>query len=227
MNTKTKAKTVKAMMMTAALALLTSAAYADTNPANDSASFTVRITPNVDLGVTVDTTGSKWVGSSNLDVTQDLGTDKLLADGFPIGVAMAGNFNNQELTLTGAALNTWALDTNDADDVDKVRLFALFAKNASATSPIVSDFNGAANLITTTPTRAGQPQADEAGDSNHVYELPIAHAEYAGAPNGDVDGMSATATRKLWLRSSTPSTSSTDAQAAFTVTVTAVSGAGL
>src|SRR6266576_2338049 len=96
---------MKTVMLTAALGLMTAAiARADTNSANDSGSFTVRITPNVDLGVTVDTTGSAWAGSANLDVVQDLGTDKLLTA--PVGIAMAGNFNNQELTLTGAALNT-------------------------------------------------------------------------------------------------------------------------
>ena len=200
-------------------------AYADANPANDSASFTVRITPNVDLGVTVDTAGAAWVGSSDLDVTQDLGTDKVLSA--PVSVAMAGNFNNQELTLTGAALNTWQLDTDEADAVDQLRLYALFAKPASVTTPIVGDFAGAGNLITTAATRAGQIQANEGGDTGHVYELSTGHAEYIGSPNGDVDGMSATATKKLWLRSSTPASSSTDEQAAFTVTVTAVTGVGL
>src|SRR3989338_5641088 len=134
MNMKTKLKTVKTAMLTAALALMTATfAYADVNPANDSGSFTVRITPNVDLGVTVDTTGSNWVGSSNLDVTQDLGTDKLL--GTPIGIAMAGNFANQELTLTGAALNTWQLDTDEVDEVDKLRLYAMFGRFGFAASP--------------------------------------------------------------------------------------------
>ncbi|MBI2387703.1 MAG: hypothetical protein HYV14_17080, partial [Elusimicrobia bacterium] len=53
MNIKMKLKTVKTAMLAAALALTAAGvAYADTNPANDSASFTVRITPNVDLGVT-------------------------------------------------------------------------------------------------------------------------------------------------------------------------------
>src|SRR3990167_9800989 len=104
---KTRMKTVKMAMLTAALALTGATfAYADSNPANDSASFTVRITPNVDLGVTVDTTGANWEGAStDLDVTQDLGTDLRLDA--PVSVSMAGNFNNQELTLTGAALNTW------------------------------------------------------------------------------------------------------------------------
>jgi hypothetical protein len=213
------------LTMTAAALMTASVAKADSNPANDSASFTVRITPNVDLGVTVDTTGAAWVGSANLDVAQDLLTDKVMSA--PVSIAMAGNFNNQELTLTGANLNTWTLDADETPNLDALRLYALFAKNTSASTPVVADFDGVNNLITTTPTRAGQPQPDEAGDSNHTYELPIAHAEYIGGQGGDVDGMSSTAARKLWLRSSTPNLTSTDEQAAFTVTVTAVSGAGL
>jgi len=218
---KMKWTAMKAAMLTAMLTVLAAGtAFADTNPANDSGSFTVRITPNVDLGVTVDTTGAAWVGSANLDMTQDLGTDLLLSA--PVNIAMAGNFNNQELTLTGAALNTWVLDTDEVDVVDQLRLYAMFGRFAYSASPVSGDFSGVGNLITTTPTRAGQSQANEGGDTGHTYELATGNAEYA-----DVDGMSATATRKLWLRSRTPSTTSTDAQAAFTVTVTAVTGAGL
>jgi hypothetical protein len=216
-----KMKTVKTILAAGlALIMTAAAAHADTNPANDSGTFTVRITPNVDLGVTVDTTGSAWVGSANLDVAQDLGTDKLM--GTSIGIAMAGNLNNQELTLQGVALNTWVLDTDEIDVQDQMRLYALFGKVAGAASPLVSDFTGTQNLITTIATRAGQIQANEGGDTGHVYELPIAHGQYA-----DVDGMAATATRRLWLRSRTPATTSTDQQQAFTVIVTAVSGTGL
>ena len=206
----------------AALALTAAAvtAKADSNPANDSGSFTVRITPNVDLGVVVDTTGSAWAGSSNLDVTSNLGTDTLLTT--PEGIAMAGNFANQELTLTGAALNTWQLDTDEVDAVDEMRLYAMFGKFAYGASPINADFNGAGNLITGSTVRAGQVQADEAGDTNHVYELATGNGEYA-----DVDGMTSVSTRKLWLRARTPGTTSTGGQAAFTVTVTAVTGVGL
>ena len=218
---KMKMKTLTTAMLTTALALMAAtAAYADSNPANDSGSFTVRITPNVDLGVTVDTTGAAWAGSANLDVSQDLGTDKLLD--VPVSIAMAGNFNNQELQLTGAALNTWTLDTDEVDNVDQLRLYAMFGNNTTPTTPAVGEITGAGNLITTVAKRAGQVQADEATDNNHVYELPQAHSEYQ-----DVDGRSASDTFKLWLRSHTPSTSSTDEQAAFTVTVTAVTGVGL
>src|SRR3990167_793827 len=223
MNMNMKLKTVKTAMLTAALALMTAtAAKADSNPANDSGSFTVRITPNVDLGGTGDTAGSNWVGSSNLDVTQDLGTDKIL--GTPIGIAMAGNFANQELTLTGVALNTWVLDTDEVDAVDQMRLYALFGVSPVVSgSPSEATFNGVANLIKTSATRAGQAQADESGDTNHAYELTSA----GGGEYADVDGMPSTATRKLWLRARTPNTTSTDGQAAFTVTVTAVTGVGL
>ena len=215
-----KAKTLMTVMV-AAMALMTATvAKADTNPANDSASFTVRITPNVDLGVTVDTTGAAWVGSANLNVAQDLGTDKLM--GTPVSIAMAGNFNNQELTLTGAALNTWVLDTDEVDVVDQMRLYAMFGNNTTPTTPLAAAFAGVGNLITTVATRAGQSQANEGGDTLHTYELSTGHSEYQ-----DVDGRSATDTFKLWLRSTTPATSSTDLQAAFTVTVTAVTGAGL
>jgi len=223
MKMNIKLKTVKMTVMATALALLTAGtAHADANPANDTGGFTVRITPNVDLGVVVDTTGANWAGAStNLDLTSDLATDTLLDA--PIGIAMAGNFANQELTLTGVALNTWVLDTDELDAVDEVRLYAMFGVSPLASgSPISANFNGAGNLIRGGANRAGQPQADEGGDTNHTYELATGNAEYA-----DVDGMNASQVRKLWLRARTPNTSSTDGQAVFTVTVTAVSGAGL
>src|SRR3989338_7404097 len=170
----TKMKTLKAALAAAGLALMTATlARADANPANDSGSFTIRITPNVDLGVVVDTSGANWIGAANLDMASDMATDTLLEN--PIGIAMAGNFANQELTLTGAALNTWQLDTDEVDAVDQMRLYALFgADPVVASSPSEATFNGVANLIKTSATRAGQAQADESGDTNHAYELTSA-----------------------------------------------------
>jgi hypothetical protein len=135
---------------------------------------------------------------------------------------MAGNFANQELTLTGVALNTWVLNTDEVELVDTLKLYAMFGRFGFAASPITGNFAGAVNLIKTAATRAGQIQANEAGDTNHVYELATANGEYA-----DVDDMLSTATRKLWLRSTTPATTTTSGQAQFTVTVTAVTGVGL
>ncbi|MDO8756533.1 MAG: hypothetical protein Q7J64_00850, partial [Elusimicrobiota bacterium] len=174
-----KMKTVKTAMMTAALALMTATfAYADANPANDSGSFTVRITPNVDLGVLVDTTGANWVGAGSVtleDLTSDLGTDTLLDSS--IGIAMAGNFANQELTLTGVALNTWALDTDEVDAVDQMRLYAMFGNDSTPATPAIGDFAGAGNLFTGSFVRAGQAQADECGNLNHTYVLWTGLAE--------------------------------------------------
>jgi hypothetical protein len=215
-----KLKTVMTAAMIAAATMTATLAKADSNPANDSATFTVRITPNVDLGVTVDTTGAAWAGSSNLDVTAALATDTLLT--VPVSIAMAGNFNNQELTLTGAALNTWLLDTDEIDVADQMGLYGMFGNNTSPTSPTTGEITGVTNLITPTPTRAGQIQANEGGDTGHVYELANAHSEAQ-----DVDGRSASDTFKLWLRARTPSTTTDGGQMAFTVTVTAVTGAGL
>ena len=215
---------LKSALIAATLALMTATvAKADANPANDSGSFTVRITPNVDLGVTVDTTGANWAGAStNLDVTSDLATDTLLEA--PVKVAMAGNFSNQELTLTGVALDTWVLDTDEIDVVDQMRLYGTFGLDPFfAGTPDAVDFT-AADLITTAAKRAGQPQADEDAltDVNHVYELPGAHAE-----SEEVDHMTVSTTRSLWLRTRTPNTTTTSGQARFTVIVTAVSGPGL
>ena len=218
----TKMKTLKAALAAAVLALMTATlARADANPANDSGSFTVRITPTVDLGVVVDTSGANWVGTSATleDLTSNLGTDTLLEG--PIGISMAGNFTKQELTLTGAALNTWQLDTDEVDVQDQLRLYALFGRFSHVGSPPQAAFDGVTNLITTSAGQAGQAQANEAGDTGHKYELPTTgQAEYA-----DVDDMLPTATRRLWLRVRTPSLSSTEGQASFTVTVTAVNGA--
>ena len=185
----------------------------------DSGNFTVRITPNVDFGLTVDTSGSRWNAGTNLDVTLNLGTDELLA--VPVKVTITGNFNNQEMTLSAAALDTWVLDTDEVDVADQMRLYGMFGRDAYASSPAPSQFNGTTNLIVAGAGQAGQAQADEAGDTLHKYELATAAAEYA-----DADTLAVASIRRLWLRSRTPSTTTSAGQQRFTVTVTAVSGAG-
>ena len=201
------------------VALGVTAAKADPNSANNTGTFTVRITPNVDLGVTVDTTGSAWAGSANLDVTTALNSESILGTG--VLLTVAGDFNNQELLLNAAALDTWTLDTDETPEADKIRLYALVGANQTS-APASSLFNGTANLLTTSGLPAGQAQADESGDSNHKFEFLTGQSpEYA-----QIDGMAVTTARRMWLRANTPSTTSTDAQARFTVTVTAMSGAG-
>ena len=210
----------RAALAALALALGVTAAKADPNNGNNTGTFTVRITPDVDLGVTVDTTGAAWAGSANLDVTMAVAAESILGTG--VKLTVAGNFNNQELLLSATNLDTWTLDADETPGADSLRLYAMVGAN-QATAPGSALFNGATNLLGGTPARAGQAQADEGGDNTHKYEF----ATGAGAVYADVDGMAVSTARRLWLRANTPSTTSTDEQARFTVTVTAVTGRGL
>ena len=205
-----------AMAAVAVLAMGTVGAWA-ADP--DSGNFTVRITPNVDYGLTVDTSGSRWNSAANLDVTLDLGTDELLA--VPVKVTITGNFSNQEVTLSAAALDTWALDTDEVDVLDQMRLYAMLGRDAFVSSPAPAAFAGTGNLIVTSAGQAGQIQANEASDTGHKYELATAATEYA-----DVDTLAVGNIRRLWLRARTPGFSTVSSQQQFTVTATAVTGAG-
>jgi len=192
---------------------------ADANPGNDSGAFTIRLLPSVDLGVVVDTTGAHWFGSADLDAVSDMGTTQRLETG--VTLTVTGNFNNQELELEAAANDTWTLASDESDAQDQLRLYAMIGADQS-TPPSAALISGAANLVTGTATRAGQPQADEGGDANHAYEFSTAQSpQYQ-----DIDGMVVGTTRSLWLRVDTPPLTTSDEQQSFTITVTAVSGAG-
>ena len=217
-----KATKTTAWLGLAALALVlgVTAAKADPNNANNTGTFTVRITPNVDLGVTVDTSGSAWAGSANLDVAVALNAESILGTG--VKLTIAGDFSNQELLLSATNLDTWTLDADETPGADSMRLYAMVGAD-QGTAPGSGLFAGAGNLLTGTPVRAGQAQANETGDSAHTYEFSTG----AGAVYADIDGMAVAAARRLWLRANTPTTTTTDEQARFTVTVTAVTGRGL
>jgi hypothetical protein len=176
----------------------------------------------VDLGVTVDTTGAGWQDGGDLDVTLDLAAEEILNTG--VLLTVAGNFSNQELTLEAAANDSWALDTDEVSGEDDLRLYAMIGAN-QGTPPANTDITTATNLVTATPKRAGQPQADEPGNNNtnKTYEF----ATTAATQFQNVDGMAVGTTRRLWLRANTPPSTTSDEQQTFTVTVTAVTGTGL
>lgn len=219
-RTETLLRTLLLSALTLAAALLPLPARADLNTANDSAQFTLRLSPNVDLGVVIDTAGSAWAGAANLDTTLAMNAESVLATG--VKLTVVGTFNIQELTLEAAALDTWTLDTDETAEADKLRLYGLIGAD-QPTAPASALFDGAVNLVGTAPLQAGQVQADEAGDSNHRYEFATAQSpQYA-----DADELPVGAVRRLWLRANTPAASSSDEQQRFTLTVTAVSGAGL
>ncbi|TPW21303.1 MAG: hypothetical protein FD126_810 [Elusimicrobia bacterium] len=195
-------------------------AQADPNPTNDTDTFTVRLSPNVDMGVIVDTSGAAWAGFANLDAVLAMNAESILGTG--VKLTIVGDFNIQELTLSAAALDTWTLDSDETPTNDSLRLYGLIGADQAA-APSSALFNGAANLVTTSAVRVGQAQANEGGDTGHTYEFSTGQAPQYG----DLDNMPVGAARRLWLRANTPLQSSTDEQQRFVLTVTAVSGAGL
>ena len=216
MNTKASWITTAALLA-GLLGLGAGAAWAN-DP--DFGVFTVRIQPNVDLGVNVDTTGSAWEGSPNLDITMNLGEQKRLDTG--VKLRITGNFHKQELELQALSLNDWTLNEAETDVQNKLRLHALIGADQAA-PPDYALFDGAVNLVKESGVvRAGQTQADESADDNHVYEF----SNGQGAVYADVDDMAVDEVRRLWLRSDTPTSSTYDGQQAFTITVTALSGSG-
>lgn len=220
LRTRPSLRTLLLSALVLASSLLAAPAAADPNPANDTAQFTVRLSPNVDMGVIVDTTGAAWAGSADLDTVLAMNAESVLGTG--VKLTIVGDFNVQELDLSAAALDTWTLDSDETPTNDALRLYGLVGADQAA-APSSALFNGAANLVTASPLRVGQAQANEGGDTGHTYEFSTGQApQYA-----DADNMPVGAVRRLWLRANTPPQSSTDQQQRFVLTVTAVSGAGL
>ena len=218
--TTTKKKTAwVALALSLAMFGLSAKAYA-LDP--DTGSFIIRIQPNVDLGVTVNTRDAGWTAGGNLDLTADLGLTSILNTG--VLLTVTGNFSNQELELSGVGNDSWSLDTDEAPAENQLRLYAMIGLNQN-TAPGDTSISGSGNLVDGTVTRAGQPQAQEGlnNDVGKVYEFANADATQFQ----DIDGMAVSTTRRLWLRADTPPTTTTDAQQTFTITVTALSGVGL
>ena len=219
MNAKKTMKGVLAGL--AVLALTVTGAYAlDPEASNNSASFQIRITPNVDLGVTVDTNGAAWSGDTDLYTDMALGDARVLQTG--VRVVIAGNFQKQEIALQATNIDVWVLDTTEGGTEDELRLYAMVGADQLADVPLAAAISGAGNLLTISSIRAGQPQGSESGDGGHTYEFLTG----AGARYADVDDMAVSTARRLWLHVGTPPSTTVDSQQKFTITVTAVTGAG-
>jgi hypothetical protein len=211
------------------LSLGAAGAWADSNNLNNSGTFVIRIQPNVDVGVQVETTGtgwtSAWPGLQSLNVSMDLGAEQVLATG--VKLTILGNVNNQEVELKGDdSAATWKLVGSDATSLeDKLRLAALIGKDQDV-PPDTTLFDNSADdqLITTAGVPAGQAtdkegEGDENNGTKHYEMLTTAGDKYE-----DVDTMHVGYTRRLWLRVKTPPSSSVSDQQAITVIVTALNG---
>jgi len=186
----------------------------------DSGQFIIRILPQIDVGVTVNTTGAAWVDGGDLDLNNAaMDTQYVMYTG--VTITMAGDFNNQELTLEATTSDSWTLDTDETATANQLRLYAM-AGEYQTTAPAQASFDGTQNLLTGSAVRVGQTQPNESGDTGHVYELAYADTGYE-----DMDGMVVGTQRTLWLRAGTPASTVSDEAQAWTITVTAVTGTGL
>ena len=206
-----------------ALGCLGTEARADRVPGNNSGTFSVRIFPNVDLGVSVNTSGAAWVGSADLDVTANLGGQEVL--GTPVTLTILGDFNNQELTLLATKIDTWSLDEDTAArETDALQLFALVGADQTAILATIANYETSTNnhLITTAPLPVGQTNGNEGTPgTGHLYEFD---ASVGGLIYDDVDNMIVGTVRMLWLGASIPTATSVDSQQEFQITVAAASG---
>lgn len=194
----------------AAAALLALPAAADPNPANDSDSVVIHITPQPDLGVTVDT------ANVTLDFTMVMGATSYTLK--PATVTVLGNITPQELDVQGGNISAspvWALAANETPALDVLRLYALFSV-ARDSQPAETDFSGAKNLVTTGIKRAGMASG---AAPNQNFE----NNNMAGG--ADMDSMPVGAVRQMWLRIDAPPTTSTTSEQDFTVTLTATRSA--
>ena len=210
---------IRKLLLTGMTVLLGATAAMAAAP--DSDSLTVRITPNVDLGVDIDTGTARFNHADapgDLDIPLDTNATSYLIS--PASVTITGNFGSQEVEVVGqVSAGGWSLDTDEAIGADSLQVYALFAVSKD-TSPFESDFAGANNLVTTSPQMAGQPTGDEATpETNTRYEKAVGMDQGA-----NMDNLPVSTLRQLWLRLDTPSSTSIDSAMDMTVTLTAKNG---
>jgi hypothetical protein len=197
-------------------------AWADPNTSNDKDSLTITIQPNVDLGVDVDTTTTKFVtAGGNLTGTMALGaTDYLVS---PASVTILGNFSNQEVQVEAAGLDSWTVDADETAAQNQVQVYALFAVNKTS-RPVEAEFgsDSARHLVTGAAQTAGEAVgAAENGDrTDNRYEIPVADM----TSGTDMDGLAVGTLKQLWLRLDAPPSTTSDENQRVVVTLTAVNG---
>jgi hypothetical protein len=223
----TKLKTVWALAALLALGTAVTARAADPNAANTEDGLTVRITPNADYGVTIDTANVGVAGG-----VIDLGALNLYASTFTVKpatvtitgtVSKRGTQGGQELDVKANILtaNGWIFDptpTTDATSgaVDELAMYLLMSDAAGAAGPTGAQFATAGAAAELTSGGAGTQasllyRAGGAGGAGTKFEF--------GAT--DLDQMSVGNQRNLWMYFRLPSETSTGNAQDVAVTLTA------
>ena len=190
--------------------------FADSNPANDSAAFTISVTPNFDRGIEIDT------GNVNLDMgTVDMNASTQTVS--PATVTILGNITNTELDLSGMITGGWVFDPNQtftSTGTNQLNVWASFTDVSSVTVPSQGDeyfrvgTSSGAKLISNTPFFG--PAAIGIDGSNGLgrFENNVT----------DMDALLPGTKRHLWIYLRTPPTTSATAQQSIRFTFSVRSG---
>ena len=222
MKTTKAMKTMGLMLAMGSLALWGVQAQA-ADPDLDS--LTITITPTTDLGVDVDTTTTRLNDTDTpgtMSLSMQLGATAYFVS--PATVTILGTFNNQEVQLKAACLDSWAIDADETAGADQVQVYALFSVDKTS-RPVELEFEqggDARHLVTGTNKEAGETAGSENDDlTGNQYEIAAANT-MAGGTN--MDNLAVGTQKQLWIRVDTPPTSTSEDQQRVQVTLTAVSG---
>ena len=218
---KTNWKTRGLTALTVAALAVTGAWAADPDGSNNSDTIRVRITPNADYGVQIDTANLLGGGTGVIDMgALSLGVSTWTVR--PATVTILGSVSKnganggQELDLAADLLGTWTLDATPTTDatgtIDELSMYVLFSAITMSEAPTGTDFgNATANAAVTTEvaTHAG---GTSGGGTRY---------EKQGAHTTDMDQMSTSDPRHMWLYFRLPPTTSTGADQELTLTLTA------
>ncbi len=218
MNTTTKKAGWAAGLLAAALAMTPAGAWAaDADNSNNSDQIVIRITPNADYGVEIDTT----------NVTLDLGTLSLGTTAFlvkPATVTIVGTVSRrgvsntgQELDVTAGLTGGWLLDAapttgSQAGNLDELAMYLLFSATSLSEAPSGVDFaSGNADItVTQSAIRAG----GTAGVGTRFEKA-------TGFGTTDMDNLSVSNKKHMWAWFRLPSETSVGGAQDVTVTLTA------
>ena len=214
MTTKRMTAALLGLMLTAVLGV--GAYAADPNAANTEDGLTVRITPNADYGVTIDTT-NQGIASGAID----LGALNLYASTYtvkPATVTITGTVSRRGATNTGQELDVtanisggWVLDATPTTDatsgsIDELAMYLLFTPTSLSGAPGANEFiTDGTVTVTGSAIRAGG-----SGGAGTKFER-----------NTDMDNLSVGNARHMWMYFRLPSETSTGNAQDVAVTLTA------
>jgi len=213
-------KTMKRLLITT-LALLLGAgavqfAWADADPSNDSAALTITVTPNIDIGVTLDTSAVSggFLSLGSVDLYASTQTVR------PATMTIVGNLATQEVNLSATLTGGWKFDVSPSTwatsgETDALAAYAQFTSTTVATAPSGPAFNGAPN------------------DALDVDATSFPSTRCGGGPSAtgtrfedgttDMDNLAVGAQRHLWFYFRLPNQTSVQTQQSVKVTLTAQS----